>query len=87
MKLSALFRGSMLAACFGLFTVQSLAAESDLPALLTKKPTLFDFKISPDGNYLAAKTYSNNKAVLVFLDAKTLTMLSSVPMGGDLQVG
>lgn len=87
MNLSELFRRSMLAACVGLFSTPSLAAAPDLPALLTKNPTLFDFKISPDGNYLAAKTYSNNKTALVFLDAKTLTMLSSLPMGGDLQVG
>ncbi len=87
MKLSALFRRSMLAACIGLFSIPSLAAAPDLPALFAKDPTIFDFKISPDGQHLAAKVMHEERIALVFFDRATMKMLNSVKMGGDGQVG
>jgi len=87
MKLSKLFRRRMLAVCAALVSAQALAAAADLPALFAKDPTIFDFKISPDGQHLAAKIIHEERIALVFFDRATMKMLNSVKMGGDGQVG
>ncbi len=62
-------------------------ANADLPALLGKDPAMFDFKISPDGQHLAAKVIVEDSNALVFFDSATLKMLNSVRMGGRSRVG
>lgn len=77
----------LLAVFCSLCSTASVAATPDLPALLAKNPAIFDFKISPDGQHLAAKLIHEDNIALVFFDRPTMKMLNSVKMGGDGQVG
>lgn len=77
----------LLAVFCSLCSPVSVAATPDLPALLGKDPAIFDFKISPDGQHLAAKIIHEDRIALVFFDRPTMKMLNSVKMGGDGQVG
>ena len=87
MRKAASFRQLLLASCFSLVSTATLAATPDLPALLGKDPAIFDFKISPDGQHLAAKLIHEDRIALVFFDRPTMKMLNSVKMAGDGQVG
>lgn len=87
MRKAASFRQLLLASCFSLVSSATLAAAPDLPALFGKDPAIFDFKISPDGQHLAAKLIHEDRIALVFFDRPTMKMLNSVKMGGNAQVG
>ena len=87
MRTALSFRQMLLAGFFSLTSSISIAATPDLPTLFAKDPTIFDFKISPDGQHLAAKVIHEERIALVFFDRATMKMLNSVKMGGDGQVG
>lgn len=77
----------LLAVLCSLCSKASVAATPDLPALFGKDPAIFDFKISPDGQHLAAKIIHEDRIALVFIERSTMKMLNSVKMGGDGQIG
>lgn len=71
----------------GLCSAAPATTIPDLPALLAKNPAIFDFKISPDGQHLAAKIIHEDSVALVFIEQASKKMLNSIKMGGDGQVG
>jgi acetyl esterase/lipase len=65
----------------------SVAAEPDYADLLSRKPDIFDVKISPDGVHLAAKMFVDGKQTLVFLDSKTMKPTGVARFAGLIEVG
>jgi len=63
------------------------SATPDWPAILAKPAQMFDMTISPDGQHLAARYNLNNRAILVFLDAKTLKTVGSTRLESGNEVG
>lgn len=63
------------------------AATPDYADLLSRKPDIFDIKISPDGTYLGAKMFVEGKQTLVFLDTKTMKPTGVAKFGGYIEVG
>jgi len=72
---------------FSTLLLPSVQANENLPALLSKNPSFFDFTISPDGKHLAAKIFSEGKRTLVFFDSATMQTVGAVSMGGFKEVG
>lgn len=62
-------------------------AAADLPTLLGKNPAMFDLKLSPDGQHLAAKVKKDNRDILVFFDTASMKPVGSFRLRGAHQVG
>lgn len=73
--------------CCLLLPAAQLKAQTDLPVLFAKQATFDDFKISPDGQHLAAVVYSEGKRSLIFFDAKTMKAVGSAKAGNMQEVG
>lgn len=66
---------------------QQLLAQPDLPALFAKHPTFTNFKISPDGKYLAAGVFAEGKRSLLFLDSQSMQPVGAAKAGNTQEVG
>lgn len=80
-------RTAPLLLCLSALCCSVTAATPDWPAVLAKPAQMFDLTISPDGQHLAARYKLNNRAMLVFLDAKTLKTVGSTRLPSGNEIG
>lgn len=69
------------------FILVSTFCEAVTIAELTETPAITDIKISPTGDYLAARVFRDNKHSLIFLDRSAVKIVGGLNLVGSNEVG